>query len=276
MGYFSLDLKDNIKNNLNILLGSCKSTADMCRKVDINRQQFNKYLSGQHIPSKNTLSKIAKYFNLDIDDLFRTPAEFKKNFESYDNEIPLHLRQSSVFSNIVLQSKLTASHLKDYLGVYYRYHFSSIYKGKVLKSLTYIFVRNDIVEYVTIERFPLMGENNKTGYIFRYHGICILMGDRMFMVDTEQKQNNEMTFTALVPQQRRPLRYLHGILTGIASSSFRQPFSSRVSFEFIGQHKLSKSLLANATVLHDLESVPLEILSYLAEENAHTLWGGAG
>ncbi|MFZ4831826.1 helix-turn-helix transcriptional regulator [Rouxiella sp. Mn2063] len=276
MGYFSLDLKDNIKNNLNILLGSCKSTADMCRKVDINRQQFNKYLSGQHIPSKNTLSKIARYFNLDVDDLFRTPAEFKKNFESYDNEIPLHLRQSSIFSNIVLQSKLTASHLKDYLGVYYRYHFSSIYKGKVLKSLTYIFMRNDIVEYVTIERFPLMGENNKTGYTFRYNGICILMGDRMFMIDTEQKQNNEMTFTTLVPQQRRPVRYLHGILTGIASSSFRQPFSSRVSFEFMGQQKLSKSLLANATVLHDAESVPLEILAYLAEEDGRTLWGGAG
>ncbi|WP_237416001.1 hypothetical protein, partial [Acinetobacter nectaris] len=78
------------------------------------------------------------------------------------------------------------------------------------------------VEYVTIERFPLIDSNqNKLGYTFRYHGFCTLLGDRIFMIDFESRQNNEITFSILTPQHRTPKRFLYGILNGVASISFR-------------------------------------------------------
>ncbi|MDB5848380.1 MAG: family transcriptional regulator, partial [Rhodoferax sp.] len=52
----------NISKNLQVLAASFESTSSFCLKVDINRQQFNKYISGQHFPAQKVLAKIAKYF----------------------------------------------------------------------------------------------------------------------------------------------------------------------------------------------------------------------
>ena len=39
-----------IAENLRLLSSYYKSVAEVCRRLDINRQQFNKYLSGQTAP----------------------------------------------------------------------------------------------------------------------------------------------------------------------------------------------------------------------------------
>lgn len=270
------EIKNNIQSNLRLLLSSCNSIADMCRKTEINRQQFNKYLAGHHIPSRSTLNKLSRYFNLSAEDLYLSPSKFKALFESNDADARNALMGSVNFNQFISLAKLTSGNLRDYLGVYHRYHYSSIYKGKVLRSVTIIYERESVIEYSTIERFPLLGQPGKTGYVFRYNGFCFMMGDRIFMIDSEQKQNNEMTFTILTPQHRRPVRYLHGIITGIASTSFRQPFSSRVSFQYAGESKVTRSLIKSATILSDLNLVPQEILDYLDNDEAGILWGGSG
>jgi hypothetical protein len=43
--------RTNLQKNLVLLVESCSSVAGLCRTLDINRQQFNKYLAGQHAPS---------------------------------------------------------------------------------------------------------------------------------------------------------------------------------------------------------------------------------
>ncbi|GKW14422.1 transcriptional regulator [Pectobacterium carotovorum subsp. carotovorum] len=270
------EIKKNIQNNLRLLLSSCNSIADMCRKTEINRQQFNKYLAGHHLPSRNTLNKLSGYFNLGSEDLYLSPEKFKALFQSHDMDARNALMGSVNFNQFISLAKLTSNNLRDYLGMYYRYHYSSIYKGKVLRSVTIIHERDNVVEYTTIERFPLLGQPGKTGYVFRYNGFCFLMGDRIFMIDSEQKQNNEMTFTILTPQYRRPVRYLHGIITGIASTSFRQPFSSRISLQYAGDGKVTRRLIKSATILSDLNEVPQEILNYLDSDGAGILWGGSG
>lgn len=40
------DLQLNLQKNLMTLVESCRSVADLCRKVDVNRQQFNKVSRG--------------------------------------------------------------------------------------------------------------------------------------------------------------------------------------------------------------------------------------
>jgi transcriptional regulator with XRE-family HTH domain len=60
------------------------SIAEVCRAIGINRQQFNKYLSGTVLPNQSTLSRLARYFDLTERELFcleaavmekRTPTE---------------------------------------------------------------------------------------------------------------------------------------------------------------------------------------------------------
>jgi len=269
------DLQGNVQKNLATLVESCRSVADMCRKVDVNRQQFNKYLAGQHVPSQKILQKIARYFMMEAEDLFRAPSDFKKFYEGFENELPIGLRASSQFNHFLPLAKQSSELLDDYLGVYYRYHNSSIYKGRILRSVTCLYRAESMVQYVTVERFPLLDGSGKIGYSFTYHGFCLLLGDRLFLVDFEGKQRNEITFSILTPAHRKPIRFLFGLVTGVASSSFRQPFSTRMALGFVGKGMINRQHLRNATVLlpSDL-SLPLEVREYMTGDNSTIVWGG--
>lgn len=67
--------------NLATLLASFDSVADFCRKLDINRQQFNKYLAGLHVPSQRVLSKLARHFMMEPDDLFARPPNSRASMK---------------------------------------------------------------------------------------------------------------------------------------------------------------------------------------------------
>ena len=103
-----------------------------------------------------------------------------------------------------------------------------------------------------------------------------MLGDRIFMIDMEEKQYNEMTFSILTTQHRRPIRFLYGIVSGIASTSFRQPFATKMAFQLIDHGPIKKHHLQRITVL-DVEdaSIPFEIKDYLLQDSSKTLWGGA-
>ena len=51
--------------NLRLMCNRYTSIADICRQIKINRQQFNKYLSGQSSPSLHNLHRIAEFFGVD-------------------------------------------------------------------------------------------------------------------------------------------------------------------------------------------------------------------
>ncbi|WP_228146007.1 helix-turn-helix domain-containing protein [Acinetobacter sp. ANC 4558] len=270
------ELINHIQQNLITLISSCRSVADMCRKIDINRQQFNKYLAGQHIPSQKVLQKIARYFMIEAKDLLINPNDFKYLYEGLENEIPTTVRYSRQFNDFLQIARATPELMEEYLGVYYRYHYSSIYKGKILRSITYLYRKDALVQYVTIEHFPDLNNCKKNAFKFRYDGFCFMLGGRIFMVDMEEKQYNEMTFSILTTQHRYPIRFLYGILSGIASTSFRQPFATKMSFQLIDHGPLKKHHIQNATILDiNDESIPFEIKEYLLEDSSKTLWGGA-
>ncbi len=46
------------------------SIADVCRKTGINRQQFNRYLSGQNLPNPRTMKRLCKFLGVDESLLF--------------------------------------------------------------------------------------------------------------------------------------------------------------------------------------------------------------
>ncbi|MDN7846969.1 XRE family transcriptional regulator [Burkholderia multivorans] len=269
--------RENLQQNLMLLVESCSSVASLCRSLDVNRQQFNKYLAGQHAPSNKVLQKIARHFMMETSDLFRSPADFKRFYEGFESDLPMGLRASPQFANFLPLAKASVELLRDYLGVYYRYHNSSIYKGRILRSVTCLYEADSCVQYVTVERFPLLDGSGRVGYSFTYYGFCFLLGDRVFLVDFEGVQRNEMTFTILTPQHRRPIRFLYGLVSGVASSSYRQPFSTRLMLGFSDKGKITKKHLRNATVLLPSDStLPLEVREYMAGSHSTIVWGGEG
>jgi transcriptional regulator with XRE-family HTH domain len=265
----------NVAANLAQLAASFQSVSEFCRKLDINRQQFNKYVAGRHLPAQKVLQKIARFFLMEPDDLTRAPADFRTFFEGHDVGLPFELTGAPELLKFLPMLASTSDALRGMHGVYYRYHNSSIYKGKVLRSVLWLYERDGTTRYATIERFPLLDGSGKTGYTFTYHGFCLLLGDRIFLLDSESKQRNELTLSILNQQHRRPKRFFYGLYTAVASSSYRQPFATRIAFQHVSSGRLERRHLRDATVLApDDASLPTEIRQYLTGAQALTVWGG--
>ncbi|BBQ00269.1 transcriptional regulator [Burkholderia sp. SFA1] len=265
----------NVAANLAQLAASFESVSEFCRKLDINRQQFNKYVAGRHLPAQKVLQKIARFFLMEPDDLTRAPADFRTFFEGHEIGLPFELTSAPELLKMLPLLSSTTDGLRGMHGVYYRYHNSSIYKGKVLRSVLWLYEREGTTRYTTIERFPLLDGSGKTGYTFTYHGFCLLLGDRIFLLDSESKQRNELTMSILNQQHRRPKRFFYGLYTAVASSSYRQPFATRIAFQHVSNGRLERRHLRDATVLApDDASLPTEIRQYLTGPQALTVWGG--
>jgi len=263
--------------NLQLLAESFDSISEFCARVEVNRQQFNKYLAARHLPSQRVLAKIARHFHMEADDLFRAPADFKSFYEGVDRNVP-DLQGFPKLLNLLDSAAANSGELARYHGNYFRYHCSSIMKGKVLRSVTYIYERDGRTLYRTVERFPMSnGAGGTSWFSFMYHGFCVLLGDRIFMMDFEGKQRNELTFTVLTPQHRTPARFLYGLVTGVASTSYRQPFSARIAFMREGGQPFRRKHLRAATILEaDDASIPAEIRTYLRGNEGSLMFGGEG
>ena len=66
----------NLSDNLRLLCSYKKSISNVCRDLKINRQQFNKYLSGKTAPSSNNLRKICDYFGVEEHEIMLPNQDF--------------------------------------------------------------------------------------------------------------------------------------------------------------------------------------------------------
>jgi len=82
------------------------------------------------------------------------------------------------FQTLETFARNSVAGLKPFLGSYFRYHYSSIYPGRIIRAVTVIYQSEDIVRYVTVENLPVADGSNTECYGFTYRGVCYMMGSR--------------------------------------------------------------------------------------------------
>ncbi|WP_246728200.1 helix-turn-helix domain-containing protein [Mesorhizobium japonicum] len=253
--------------NLRTLCDQHGSVAAVCRKINVNRQQFNKYLSGVHVPSAANIRIIANYFGLSVPILFSDPEEFRTLVDGNFFHAMTTARQlpefSRFISNMIVENN---SQDNEIAGIYDRYQFSSIYKGFVLKSAFCIYRNREFLQHYYVERFPSFDTPRKTEYIFKYYGFCFPLADRLFTADFEGIQCNELTFGVYAQVKRNAKRFMFGISSGIAANVFRQPYSTKVALHYRGPGLLRREHLKALTVMDRNDpAIPREALQYLGD-----------
>lgn len=154
----------------------------------------------------------------------------------------------------------------DLVGVYDRYQYSSIYKGSILRSAYCIYRNNDFYQHYYIERFPSYDAPDKIDYVFKYYGFVFPVAGRVFSVDFERIQRNELTFGVFAPVQRSSKKFMFGITSGIAATMFRQPYSTKVALHYRGPGLIGRQQLESLTVLNAKDpSIPKEALQFLGD-----------
>lgn len=221
--------------NLKLLCTHYSSIAEVCRKIGINRTQFNKYLNAQVHPSKSNIRIICDFFGVEEFEIMMPHDQFRqqvlpsKSDPSQENDL------SAFFEKAKLLKSASSATLTRYLGWYYEYYFSLGYPGQVFQSL--IEIRQDAtgLTYKRYERLINNGQSHEKVTHCLYDGIAINLCDRIFLLDVESLTENEITQTILFPSYRSQIKHLHGLKLGVSSRSHRSPACTRVLYDFIGK-----------------------------------------
>ena len=71
-------MTSHLAENLKLLCSHYRSIAEVCRKLAINRAQFNKYLGGQSRPTPFNLKRIGDFFGVEGYELEMPPEQFAR------------------------------------------------------------------------------------------------------------------------------------------------------------------------------------------------------
>lgn len=225
-------LHDDLAQNLKLLCSYYKSIAEVCRRLDINRPQFNRYLSGQHKPSANTLRRLCEFFGVEVQEILLPHEQFERLVQVR----PRYERSTIDAAGTVLehldQLGKTSGELERYLGYYFEYYLSMSTPGKLLRNLVCLERRDDQVVFQRTER--MQPSPTEPPYHNRYQGIAYLLADRLFLVDYETLNRREITQTILFPSFRNRVTRLTGLKVGVSDNSQRMPCCARVLYEYLG------------------------------------------
>jgi transcriptional regulator with XRE-family HTH domain len=255
--------RQNLTSNIQRLVRARGNITYICDRIGINRQQFNKYLAGQHVPSQFNLNLICKYFDVSFAEIISSdmkipenqhPSEYLFGFRAFENS---KILQEMMISN-------DKARLLGFVGTYFKYHHSSIYKGQIVRAITVIKPFGELFAYANLERFPNQGGAPRHDYVFKYRGFVFCLEDRLFLTDFEAVQKNELTFSIYTPIVRNPTRFMFGVTSGIAANLYREPYVSKSVLDFRSREKPTRDMMRQTTVIDINDpSLPQEARDYL-------------
>jgi hypothetical protein len=225
--------KQNFAQNLRSLCNQHRSVAHVCRSLEINRQQFNKYLSGQIFPSKHNLSRISVFFQVSEDQLLLSGVEFNRSL-SMKSE-PQSRSSAGRIDRILDSLPVDLEALSEYEGYYYNHSHSLGFPGKIVRCLTHLYRDGDRFYSKTIEHLWDKENPENRNVRFRYSGIVVYIAGRIFITEYEMLAKHNICHTILFPSYRNVIDNLSGLLCGVGSMNSHMPLSTRVEWTFLGK-----------------------------------------
>ncbi|SDD86017.1 helix-turn-helix domain-containing protein [Ruegeria marina] len=225
-------MQDSLSQNLSLLCSYYPSIAEVCRKLEFNRQQFNKYLAGSARPSRHNMRRICDFFGVSEAELLLDAPQFEDIVAIKRKPV----QQEALSKPLRHLDRLyqRSQSLEKYLGYYYRYFYSFGNPGKVIRSLALVYKEGEKYYWKNIEvlRDP---ETDRSWGLNKYEGVLFFLADRIYIMEYESVAMNSITQATLYPSHRSRLDILMGIQTGGPTRRGRKPGASKVALEYLGR-----------------------------------------
>lgn len=264
----------NFISNLKLAVSYHPSISEVCRKLDINRQQFMKYLGGGAFPSQRNLRRICDFFGFDEYELLMPHDQFRNILRlrpkrENDVKLPPHV------ADILMQGQRSRAALLKTHGYYYMYYHAFSRPGHILRSLVLIYGWHDYTLYKRLERLKKPDSSGQPD-VYKYAGIVTVAGDRMHMIDRETITRSDHTHTILYMNYRNRMSLLTGLIMGVSGSDTHEPSAARTALEYVGKAVNLKRAIAGCRVYPESSpEISAAIRSNLSggQENAGPLKG---
>ncbi|MHA6965454.1 helix-turn-helix domain-containing protein [Zobellella denitrificans] len=251
--------------NLRLLCSYYKSVAEVCRKLKVNRPQFNRYLSGRYKPSAHSLRRLCDFFGVEEHEILMPHSQFELLIQVRPRPREEAEEHPEYRHLALLQAN--SQGLDKYLGYYFEYHYSMAFPGKILRNLVCLEKRDGRVYYQRTER--LQQSPGERVYHSKYLGMAHLLADRIFLVDYESLTCNQLTQTILIPTFKSRVGRLSGLRLGASASGERIPSCTRVVFEYLGHRvDIRRTLRLCSTFEADGGQISPAVLAAIRNEMA--------
>lgn len=223
----------NFAVNLRLICDQYRSVASVCRSLEMNRQQFNKYLSGKIYPSKHNLSRVCQFFKLSEEQFNLAPEAFGEVVaESFQQDVG---PSGSEIEKVIETLPSSVETLSRYEGYYYSHFHALGFPGHLVRSLVHIFRNKDCFYSHNTEHLWNKERNDSHRNRFKYKGVVLYLGDRIFITEVETLTKTAICHTILFPSYRNIVDTLSGITTGVGSINSHMPKATRVEYQFLGK-----------------------------------------
>lgn len=259
--------REDYSANLQFCCDHYRSVSELCRKLGINRQQFNRYLSGETLPSRFNHKKMSDFFGLEDEELFIPHRRFVSSFGRKKSEtlFPEDLRNFSY----IMRNMAGASvkFLEDYRGYYFRYFISFNGDGRIKRELVHWRLSEGTMVSTTKQRFYGSRSGAQANLqLVTYRGVVGSVGDRIFTIGADRFDGRDVGMSMLNPSIHKLYR-LEGIMMGIAPTASRRITAGRVVLEFLGRNiDRRKALQAVGILPFDDASVSEDIRASICNE----------
>ncbi|BAP41144.1 helix-turn-helix domain-containing protein [Pseudomonas sp. StFLB209] len=227
-------MSSHLGENLRLLCSHYRSIAQVCRKLGLNRAQFNRYLSGESQPTAYNLKKIGDFFGVETYELGLPGEQFARLIGARGNHVGAPAQQDAL-QTLLQPLRDHSGDLTRYCGYYFEYANCMSVPGTILLSLVHMREEGGVFMFERQERQVLSsGGQVEESARCRYLGAAFQLQDRLFLIDYESLTFNEVSQTILIPSFKSRITRLNGLKTGVSSGDRRTPACTRVVWEFLG------------------------------------------
>lgn len=214
----------NLSDNLRLLCSYSSSVSEVCRRLGVNRHQFQKYLNGTAAPSLRTLRRISDYFGVEESEILLDTRDFRQMIALKRPIIdsPWELRKR--ISDLLFLGPQNSERLRGITGLYHNHFCAAEYPGHVLRGLVYIYEDNGVVFSKNIERnLPQRDRRMR-----KYDGLLVSSGDRIIMYEREVAVGKMAWITIYYQRDVDQPDMLLGLSVGVTGTFTRELACYRV------------------------------------------------
>ena len=245
----------NFADNLRALCTRHGSIAAVCRALGMNRQQFNKYLSGSTLPNVATLEKLCGFFHIESESLFQNPATLLSPPRS-ELQLPngLALHGLGFVANAFAGMQPTSLRAGCY-------HFYSLWprdESKCLREALFIHKKAGATVFTRFTKYRAVGQGQQYYLSGRHDGIVLEQDKARFLLSLNRKGCGEVSLVSIGSENAQSQGLLSGVALVMAPSG--TPQASRATLRFCGCSDVLRRTIREAGVLPLCDpSIPDEV-----------------
>lgn len=218
--------------NLRIQCGRFPSIAHVCRGVPVNRQQFNKYLLGQNLPSPRVRRKLCEFFGVRDEDMFMPPDSVVLSTALRDHPSPSQREGATdLFESLrkLAPGNLPPSALRT--GYYYCYFPMQNFENFLMRSIMRVSRQDGSTTFSRHTLFRSSAEPKTVVLKSRHMGVVFETAQDISLVgycSAPAIHLSLLTFSKVQDAES-------GLLIGLAlTRGTGKPFASKACMHFLG------------------------------------------